>query len=522
MLHPIDHHWRLALATGLLALAACGGGGGGESPDPSPDYPAAEGTIDQAYSDATSYSVQPGGSLAQANEGTAVSRHRITAGGAALNYTARAGHLVVNDAGGSPLASFFYVAYSLDGGNPAQRPVTFFYNGGPGSASVWLHLGSFGPKRLATGVPSTSAATPYPLVDNEQTLLTTSDLVFVDAIGTGLSQAVAPRTNQDFWGVDVDADAFRDFIRRYVAVSGRTAAPKFLFGESYGTTRSAVLAERLESAGVRLAGVVLQSSVLDYNSNCGVVSAASCAGYLPSYAATGAYHRLVSPAPADLGTYMQQMRAFSLDSYSPALQAYLARPSPPPAALVGELADRTGLAAAQWQTRFNMDPTTFQYALLPADLIGRYDGRVAAPRGSPLTSEGDPSSTMLSSSFSAAIRGYLRNSLGFTSITGYTSLSNAIATWNFAHDGRALPDTVPDLATAMALNPRLRVLSVNGYHDLATPFFQTELDLDRLGADAPVLVRSYAGGHMTYLDDDSRPRLLADLRAFYQQAIEAR
>jgi carboxypeptidase C (cathepsin A) len=518
---PFSRRWRLLCAAAVLALAACGGGGGSPPPaEPGAEVPG-EGTIEQPFADATAYSVQPNASLAQANEGTAVSRHQVVARGATLNYTARAGHLVVNDGSGRPQASFFYVAYTLDGQNASQRPVTFFYNGGPGSASVWLHLGSFGPRRLATAAPSTSTPKPFGLVANDDTLLDTTDLVFVDAIGSGHSQAVAPYTNQHFWGVDADAAAFRDFVQRYAAATQRQASPKFLFGESYGTTRSAVLAEMLETAGVSLAGVVLQSSVLDYNSNCGVTGQGSCAGYLPSYAATGAFYGLVSPAPADLGVFTQQMRDFALGSYSPALAAYLAHGTPPPGSLLSSLAAHTGEPVSQWQSHFNMDPTTFQYSLRPNDLIGRYDARMSAPKGSALASEGDPSSTFISSQFASAIQSYLRNSLGYSSITGYVTVSNAINTWDFSHDGRPLPDTIPDLAAALTLNPGLKVLSLSGYHDLATPFFQTELDLERLGPTPAVQVRSYPGGHMTYLDDHSRPLQRADLQAFYLQALSA-
>ncbi|MED5619428.1 S10 family peptidase [Ideonella sp. BN130291] len=513
--------WRAASAAVVLVLAACGGGGGSDAPqEPAAETPA-EGSIEQAFADATAYSVQPGGSLAQANEGTAISHHQLLAHGVTLAYTARAGHLVVKDSSGRPQASFFYVAYTLDGENAAQRPLTFFYNGGPGSASVWLHLGSFGPRRLATAAPSTSTPKPFALVANEETLLDASDLVFVDAIGTGHSQAVAPYTNQHFWGVDADAAAFRDFVQRYVAANQREASPKFLFGESYGTTRSAVLAELLETAGVSLKGMVLQSSVLDYNSNCGVTGQGSCAGYLPSYAATGAYHRLVNPPPADLDGFEQQMREFTRNSYSPALAAYLSQGTPPSGSLLSALAANTGASTSLWQGHFNLDPTTFQVNLLPNDLVGRYDARMAAPKGSALASEGDPSSTFISSQFASAIQSYLRSSLGYSSITGYVTLSDAINTWDFSHDGRALPDTVPDLATALTLNPNLKVLSVSGYHDLATPFFQTELDLARLGGTAAVQLRSYPGGHMTYLDDASRVRERADLQAFYLQAVAA-
>jgi len=305
----------------------------------------------------------------------------------------------------------FYIAYTLDGASAATRPVTFFYNGGPGSSTVWLHLGSYGPKRLVTGDPATTAPTPFPLVDNAESLIDVSDLVFVDAVGTGLSEAIAPNVNQTFWSVDADAAVFRDFVMRYLAANNRASSPKFLFGESYGTTRSAVLANMLESAGIGLAGVILQSSVLNYNVACGVILPliASCAGDLPSYGAIGAWFNLdnPNPAPSALPAFIAQMRTLTTDQYDPAVTAFLAIGTPPPAGLLPQLVSTTGMSLAGWQTHFNMDPDFYQANLIPGTLIGRYDARVSTPIGSPLASEGDPSSTFINASFASAITPYL-------------------------------------------------------------------------------------------------------------------
>jgi len=382
---------------------------------------------------------------------------------------------------------------------------------------VWLHLGSFGPKRLATSAPSTSTARPFPLVDNAETLLDVSDLVFVDAIGAGLSQAVAPFSNQSFWGVDRDAAAFRDFVARYIEVNARQASPKFLFGESYGTTRSGVLAHLLETAGIALDGVILQSSVLDYNANCGVVDmpTMSCAGYLPTYASTGTWYGLVVPPPVDLGGFRAATEIFTANVYAPAVPAFVLNMMLPPQPVIDTLVADTGIQDATWRTHFNLDPSIFQHALLANAITGRYDARMSAPVGSALAAQDDPSSTFISPDFASAIDAYLRGPLKYSFHAVYTTLGNAIQYWDFGHDGRAVPDVVPDLAAAMALNPRLRVLSVNGFHDLATPYWQTALDLARLGPTPRIAIRNYDGGHMTYLDDGSRVRMKADLRAFY-------
>lgn len=498
-----------------LLLAGCGGGGsGGSSAPPAP-----------AFTDPALYSTASMASLPSASELSAVTHHQLVLNGTTVNYTATAGHLTaVGLTSGTPEASFFYVAYTLDGANAATRPVTFFYNGGPGSSTVWLHLGSFGPKRLATGDPATTAPTPFPLIDNTESLIDVSDLVFVDAVGTGLSEAIAPNTNRSFWSVDADAAVFRDFVMRYVAANARNASPKFLFGESYGTTRSAVLANVLENAGVSLNGVILQSSILNYNTNCaGSTLTVSCAGYLPSYGAIGAWYNLDHPNPTvtDLPGFVAQMRTLAASQYDPAVVAFLTMATPPPAGLLPQLVSTTGMSLAGWQTHFNLDPDFYQANLIPGTLIGRYDARVSAPMGSQLASEGDPSSTFINASFAASITSYLNTALQYTNPSSYVLLSNAIASWNYSHDGLLLPDTIPDLAAALAQNPKLKVLSVNGYHDLATPFFQTERDLARLGPNPGVALRFYLGGHMTYLDDGSRVLEKADLAQFYQSATAA-
>lgn len=493
----------LALA---LALAACGGGGGGGGTAPAPWF------------DPTTYSSAADASLPSATERAAVTRHQLALAGGALAYTATVGHLNAPAlVGGAPQASVFYVAYTLDGADTATRPVTFFYNGGPGSASVWLHLGSYGPKRLAAGLPSTAVPRPYALVDNAETLLPASDLVFVDAVGTGYSQAIAPQTNRSFWGVDADAAVLRDFVRRYVEVHGRQASPKWLFGESYGGPRAAIMALQLELAGTSLAGMVLQSPSLDYNSNCAISSAQGidCTGYLPSYAATGVWHARVPP-PADTELFIASARSFADADYAPAAQAWIASSTPPSDALVAQLVAHTGIADATWRSQLNLPPLPVRQGLVPGRLLGRYDTRITAPSAS-TPPNSDPFLTLVESSFATAIGPYLA-SLGYTAPSTYVMFSRAIEQWDFRHDGRALPDTLPDLQAALQLNPALKVVAISGQHDLATPFHQTTLDLSRLATRQTLSDLAYPGGHMTYLDDAARVRSQAALSASYGSA----
>ena len=515
----------LAVVCATLLLASCGGGGGssGASTPAGTGTSAGDATAG-AYADQVQYSGAATAALATATENAAVIAAHIQLNGTQLNYTATSGHLTATDAGtGKPSASFFYVAYTVAGGDIGKRPVTFFYNGGPGSASLWLHLGSFGPRRLVTTIPNTVQPSPAQLVDNQETLLAQSDLVFIDAIGTGYSEAIAPHVNRDFWGVDQDAAAFRDFITRYVSVNGRQNSPKFLYGESYGTPRTGVLANLLETAGVQIEAVVLQSSIMNYNSNCDMAAAGqiSCEGYVPSYAALGAYYMLDTPQPADLGSFLDQVRAFDTASYRPAVAAYLATRAAPPAGVLTQLADDTGIALSLWQQNPDLGPTLFQSDLLPGQLIGRYDGRVHAPQGSALTADGDPSLTAINDMFVSTMQSYLTGELHYSAPTSYISSSDpVIDDWDFSHDGLQLPDTIPDLAAALTQNPFMQVLSLNGYDDLATPFHQTELDLARL-ASANVQFKYYSSGHMIYLDDTARRAQQADLINFYASVTAA-
>jgi carboxypeptidase C (cathepsin A) len=280
-----------------------------------------------------------------------------------------------------------------------------------------------------------------------------------------------------------------------------------------------VLAPLVQLAGVKLAGLVLQSSILNYGTNCAVSATVRCTGYLPSYGAAGAYHGLLAPNPTDLPAFLARMRNDAVVTYDPAAATWLATGTLLDIAVLAQLQATTGEPVARWQARFNLDPGTYQSTLVPGVLIGRYDARVSAPADGALAAGGDPSSAFIAAQFAATIASHLRDTLGYTAASRYVTTGSAIDDWDFRHDGAGLPDALPDLAAALLHDPALQVLALGGWHDLATPFFQTERDLARLSGTANVAIRSYAGGHMTYLDDAARAAQKADLDAFYQRAM---
>ncbi|KWA29879.1 hypothetical protein WT39_10030 [Burkholderia territorii] len=270
------------LGLSIVLLSACGGGDDG----PSAEAPQPALAADKPYFDPVAYGNRADDSITDTNEDGAITHHVVTINGKSIQYTATAGHLVTTDPSSSqPNAKIFYVAYTADGKDASTRPVTFFYNGGPGSAAIWLLLGSYAPKRIKTSMPDFTPPAPYTIETNPDSLLDKTDLVFINPVGTGYSTAIAPAKNKDFWGVDKDASSLKQFIKRYLTANQRWNSPKFLYGESYGTPRTAVLANALHKDGVDLNGIVLQSSILDFRQIDNPI------GLLPTYVADAWYHK---------------------------------------------------------------------------------------------------------------------------------------------------------------------------------------------------------------------------------------
>lgn len=466
-------------------------------------------------------------------ERSSVTQHTLVLNGQTIHYTATAGNLLIRDDKDKPNGSMFYVAYTEDGAAAQTRPVTFLYNGGPGSSTLWLHMGSFGPMRIETASPQATPPAPYHLVPNQYSLLDKTDLVFIDAMGTGFSRPVDKGTLKDFLGVDEDVRAFNRFIARYLTVNQRWNSPKFLIGESYGTTRSAALSYSLQESGISLNGVVLVSSVLNYNDGApgGDID---YIGNLPSYAAIAWYHDKLPNKPADLKSFLEQVRAYASGPYAEALwQGQNLAPAQEDE-VAQKLSQMTGLSVKYLKdANLRVTASDFRKELLRDDrrTLGRYDARFEGIDRDAIgqTPTYDPSDTGIAGAFVAAFHNYLAADLKYSSTETYKATAyGPDFKWDWKHRApdshypERSPDVALDLSAAMRQNPHLQLFSANGYFDLATPFFETEFDIAHMQLD-PSLRKNihfgyYPSGHMIYLNVDALKLLKGDLAQFYSNA----
>ena len=475
-------------------------------------------------------------------ETNSTTEHELSLDGKTIRYTAAAGTLLVDGDDEKPYGTFFYVAYTLRGVSDFRtRPVTFLYNGGPGSASLWLHMGSVGPVRVVTASPDATGAGPYQMVPNEHSLLDKTDLVFVDAMGTGFSRPVGKGTMKAFAGVDQDVQGFSRFIQRYVSVNHRWNSPKFLFGESYGTTRSAALVDALENAGMSFNGVILMSTILNYFTMAPGMDNVFI-GNLPSYAAIAWHFEKANHKGKDEKAFLDEVRAFARGPYAEALAQGHNLPQAQVDAIAAKLAGYTGLSVQYLkEANLRVSPTRFRKELLRDHrlILGRYDARF---EGTDVDAAGenpgyDPSSTGITGAFVSAFHEYLDRELKYTSKETYLPRGlNVNQLWDHTHrppggGGGPGPAQAPplrdayvagDLADAMRKNPRLKIFSANGLFDLATPFFITEYDLAHMELDPKlrgnIEFAYYHSGHMIYLNVDALKQLKSDLSGFYTRA----
>lgn len=424
-----------------------------------------------------------------------------------------------------PAATMSYVAYFKRDAAAAGRPITFIFNGGPGSSTVWLHMGAFGPRRVVTKDDTHTPAAPYALINNDYSLLDASDLVFVDAPGTGFGRLYGKDKEKAFWGVDQDAQAFADFIGQFLSKFDRWNSPKYLFGESYGTTRAAALSNILQNdKSIDLNGVILLSQILSFDDSVDVPQAnpgvdQPYALALPTYTATAWYHHKLPDAPAALPPLLAEVEQFALNDYALALAAGSTLDPQRKHAIAEKLHQYTGLAT-DYIEKSDLRVNGGQFSKMLLDdtdmTTGRLDTRFSGPSIDPLSREADydPQSSSISSAYVSAFNAYVRDELKFGQDKNYKPEIDAESKWIFMHQppGAPMPlpqstNVMPDLANAMKQNPNLHVLLNSGYYDLATPFFAAVYEMHHLPLppklQGNIEYRFYESGHMVYAHQES-------------------
>ena len=459
-------------------------------------------------------------------------QREIVLDGKKLSYVATAGTLVLKAEDGKKRASIFYVAYSkAGGGDPAERSITFAFNGGPGSSSVWLHLGALGPMRVDLGPDGLGAPPPGKLVDNGSSWLDLTDLVFIDPVSTGYSRAASDVDAKEFHGVDGDVAAVAEFIRLWTTRNGRWSSPKFLAGESYGTTRAAALADELQSRhGMYLNGVVLVSAVLEFQTlRADVGNDLPHVLYLPTLAATAFYHGKLEPELAkDLRATLAEVEAFATGEYAAALARGLALTDTERAGIAARVARYTGLAPEfVLDCNLRVDDERFYKELLRKErrTVGRLDARftgVDRDAGGE-SAEYDPSYSAIQGPYTAAINDYLRRHLRFETDLEYEILTGRVRPWKFDGAENRYLNVADRLRGAMTRNPALRVFVACGYFDVATPYFAARSTFDRMGMAPEVRARVdfayYEAGHMMYVRPADLAALKRDVAAFHARAL---
>ena len=461
-----------------------------------------------------------------------VTNHDVQIGGQPVAYTAHAGTMVLREEDGTPKAEVFYIAYMKKGEkDPAKRPLTFSFNGGPGSSSVWLHLGVLGPKRVHMDEDGKPYPPPYKLVDNAYSLLDKTDLVFIDPVSTGFSRAVPKEDPKQFHGFQEDIESVGAFIRLFIARKARWSSPKFLIGESYGTTRAAGLSGYLQGRqGIYLNGIMLVSSILNFQTaRFGTGNDLPYIVFLPTYTATAWYHgQLPSDLQGDLQKTLKEVEAFAMGEYASALMLGDRLDGERRQNIIDKLARYTGLSKAYLEeTDLRINIRRFCKELLRDDsrTVGRLDSRF---KGIDRDDAGDgfefdPSYAAIQGPYTATLNDYVRRELNYDSDLAYEILTGRVRPWSYAQFENRYVDVSETLRSAMTQNPALKIFVANGYYDLATPYFATRYTFDHLSLDPSlrnnISMGYYEAGHMMYIHIPSLKALKADLEAFIDSAI---
>ena len=457
--------------------------------------------------------------------------HSITLNGELIDYQATAGTLpLFNELDGSVEAEIFHVAYMKKDADSAKRPILFLFNGGPGSSSVWLHLGAFGPVRVLSGDAGALAPPPWKTGPNDASLLDVADLVFIDPVSTGFSRMAEGSDHEDFHGLEQDAAAVARFIRLFITRHDRWESPKYIGGESYGTIRSAVLSEKLQDGeGIYLNGVLLVSSVLDFGT---IRTSASndlpyCL-FLPTYAASCWYHGVMDRTDhPTLESAVSAAESFAIKQYLPALAMGTSLPSEQEASVVASLSHFTGLDPDLLRkANLRIGPTRFRKELLESrsEIIGRFDSRFVGPVMDPLAPYPayDPSYTAIVGPYTASLNQYMREGLGYRSDLPYEILTGKVRPWDYSSFENRYVAVADRLKESMVKNPSLMVFIASGYFDLATPHFAADYVVDHMQLTPDFLrhvdVEYYPAGHMMYLNDALRQKLSKDVRSWIQKS----
>lgn len=458
-----------------------------------------------------------------------VTQGSVMVEGNRINYQAVAGTLILKNKNDTPTISISYIAYFKDGDkDAAQRPITFIYNGGPGSSTIWLHMGAWGPQRVFLNDSSRTKA-PYKTVNNDYSLLDASDLVFIDAPGTGFGEVITKELGgagepKDFFGIDQDGHAFASFITQFISEYNRWNSPKYLFGESYGTFRSAVVSNLLQSEdNVSLNGVILLSQLLTYEnmSDAANLHPGNDLPYilaLPSFAATAWYHHKLSNQPAQLEPFLKEVEHFATNEYTLALGKGSLLDSVSFNQIAEKLHNYTGLPVNYIRkANLRVSGPQFEQTLLGTDneITGRLDARFSGDAIDPLseTAQYDPMDSYIDAAFTATFNNYVRTQLKFGAELKY-KIFGQVNPWDFRPkkgDDGMFPNVMPDLAHAMIYNPEMKVMLNMGYFDLGTPYFEGMYEMHHLPMPASLQKNIeydlYYSGHMVYLHPESLKKL---------------